>query len=77
LLGDPFQTRRDIDAVAHQIAVALLDDVSEMDANPEHEREDGPSRWQRRPASAPPINQFDRNAFTRVYLLLTVSFDQC
>ena len=35
-LGDSFQPRRDIDAVAHQIAVALLDDVAEMDADPKH-----------------------------------------
>ena len=33
-LGDAFQTRCDIDAVAHQIAVALLHDVAEMDADP-------------------------------------------
>ena len=34
-LGDAFQSRRDIDAVAHQIAVALLDHVAEMNADPE------------------------------------------
>ena len=34
-LANAFQTRGDIDAVAHQIAVALLDDVAEMNANPE------------------------------------------
>ena len=34
-LGDAFQPRGDVDAVAHQIAVALLDDVAEMDADPE------------------------------------------
>ena len=34
-LGDAFQSRRDIDAVAHQIAVALLDHVAKMDANAE------------------------------------------
>ena len=33
-LGDPLQARGDIDAVAHQIAVALLDHVAEMDADP-------------------------------------------
>ena len=33
--GDAFQSRGDVDAVAHQIAVALLDDVAEMDADPE------------------------------------------
>ena len=32
-LGDALQPRGDIDAVAHQIAVALLDDVAEMDAD--------------------------------------------
>ena len=34
-LGDALQPRGDIDAVAHQIAVRLLDHVAEMDANPE------------------------------------------
>ncbi len=34
-LGDPLQSRRDVDAVAHQIAVALLDHVAEMNADPE------------------------------------------
>ena len=29
----PFQPRGDIDAVAHQVAVALLDDVAEMNAD--------------------------------------------
>ena len=33
--GDPFQSRGDVDAVAHQIAVALLDDVAQMNADPE------------------------------------------
>ena len=32
-LGDALQPRGDVDAVAHQIAVALLDDVAEMDAD--------------------------------------------
>src|SRR5271165_1288762 len=31
--GDPLQPRRDIDAISHQIAVALLDDVAEMNAD--------------------------------------------
>ena len=31
-LGDALQPRRDIDAVSHQIAVALLDHVAEVDA---------------------------------------------
>ena len=34
-LGDPLQPCSDIDAVAHQVAVALLDDVAEMNADPE------------------------------------------
>ena len=34
-LGDPFQPRGDIDAVAHKIAVALLDDIAQMDADAE------------------------------------------
>ncbi len=34
-LGDPFKPRGDIDAVAHQVAVALLDDVA--DVNPDAE----------------------------------------
>ena len=34
-LGDPFQPGRDIDAVAHQVAVGLLDDIAEMDADAE------------------------------------------
>ena len=33
-LGDALKARRDIDAVAHQVAVALLDHVAEMDADP-------------------------------------------
>ena len=32
-LGDALEPRGDIDAVAHQIAVALLDHVAEMDAD--------------------------------------------
>src|SRR5262249_57143088 len=32
-LGDTFQSRGDIDAVAHQVPVALLDHITEMDAN--------------------------------------------
>ena len=34
-LGDAFQTRSDVDAVAHQVAVALLDHVAQMNADPE------------------------------------------
>jgi hypothetical protein len=34
-LGDALQARGDVDAVAHQVAVALLDDVADMDADAE------------------------------------------
>ena len=34
-LGDAFKARGDIDAVAHQVAVALLDDVADVDADAE------------------------------------------
>ena len=34
-LGDPLQSRRDIDAVTHQIAVRLNNHVAKMDADPE------------------------------------------
>ena len=33
-LGDAFEPRGDIDAVAHEVAVALLDHVAEVDADP-------------------------------------------
>src|SRR6185312_16745559 len=33
--GDAFQARGDVDAVAHEIAVVLLHDVAEMDADAE------------------------------------------
>jgi hypothetical protein len=33
--GDPLQSRGDINAVAHQVAVTLLDHVAEMDADAE------------------------------------------
>ena len=33
-LGDPLEPRGDIDAVTHQVAVGLLDDVAEMNAQP-------------------------------------------
>jgi hypothetical protein len=32
-LGDPFQPRCDIDAIAHEVAVALLDHVANVDAD--------------------------------------------
>ena len=34
-LANAFQPSGDVDAVAHQVAVALLDHVAEMDADPE------------------------------------------
>jgi hypothetical protein len=34
-LGDTFQSRSNIDAIAHQIAVALLDHIAEMDSDAE------------------------------------------
>ncbi len=33
--GDAYQARGDIDAVAHQIAVGLLDHIAQMNADPE------------------------------------------
>ena len=41
-LGYSFQSRRDIDAVTHQVAVALLDHVAQMDADAEL---DAALRW--------------------------------
>jgi hypothetical protein len=35
--GDAFQSRGDVDSVAHQIAVALLDHVAEVNADTEHD----------------------------------------
>jgi hypothetical protein len=34
-LGDSFQSRGNIDPIAHQIAVALLDDIAKMNPDPE------------------------------------------
>ena len=34
-LGDTLESRGDVDAVAHQVAVALLDHIAEMDADAE------------------------------------------
>ncbi len=31
--SDPFQSRGDVDAVAHQVAIAFFDDVAEMNAD--------------------------------------------
>ena len=36
-LGDAFQSRGDIDAIAHQVAVRLLDHVAEVNANSKHD----------------------------------------
>jgi hypothetical protein len=33
--GDALQSRGDVDAVAHQIAVGVLDDIAKVDAYPE------------------------------------------
>jgi hypothetical protein len=33
--GDTLQPRRDVNAVAHQVAVALLDDIAQVNADPE------------------------------------------
>ena len=33
--GDALQSRSDVDPVAHQVAVGLLDDVAQMNADPE------------------------------------------
>jgi hypothetical protein len=41
--SDAFETRGDIDAVTHQIAVALFDDISHMDPDAE---EDASVLWQ-------------------------------
>ena len=37
-LADRLQPRRDVDAVPHQVAVGLFDDVAEVNANPHHQR---------------------------------------
>ena len=42
-ISNPFQARCDVDAISHQVAVALLDYISEMDADPEL---DATFRWQ-------------------------------
>ena len=42
-LGDAFQPRGDIYAVAHQVAVALLDHIAEMDADAEFDARSGGS----------------------------------
>ena len=42
-LGDPLQSRGDIDPIAHQVAVGLLDHVAEMNADAEHRCGDPPA----------------------------------
>ena len=41
-ISNAFQSCGDIDAIAHQVAVALLDYIAHMDADPEL---DPPIRW--------------------------------
>jgi hypothetical protein len=54
--GNAFQSCGDIDTVAHQIAVALLDHVAEMDADPEL---DAPFRRQARISLDHAVLDFD------------------
>ena len=56
---DAFETRGDIDAVAHKIAVALLDNVTQVDTNAEFDAALG-----RQPGVAfdEPVLHFDRAA---------------
>src|ERR1700678_3559631 len=58
--GDAFQPRGDIDAVAHQIAVGLLDDIAEMNADAEY---DAPLRRQAGVALDHAVLDFDRAAY--------------
>ena len=58
-LGDALKPRGDIDAVAHQIAVALLDDVAEMDADA---KLDAPVRRHAGVALDQAVLDFDRAA---------------
>ena len=59
-LGDSLETRGDIDAVAHQVAVALFDDVAEMNADPELDAALG---RQAGVALHEPVLQLDRAAY--------------
>jgi hypothetical protein len=54
--GDAFQARGDIDAIAHQIAVAFLDHVAEMNADA---KLDAPFRRQTRVALNHAVLHFD------------------
>ena len=58
-LGDPLQARSDVDAVAHQVAVRLLDDVAQMDADA---KLDASLRRQARIALDHAVLHFDRAA---------------
>ena len=58
-LGDALQPRGDIDAVAHQVAVALLDHVAEMNADAEFDAALG---WQAGVALDHAVLHFDRAA---------------
>ena len=42
-ISNAFKARGDVDAIAHQVAVALLDHIADMDADPEL---DAAFRWQ-------------------------------
>ena len=58
-LGDALEPRGDVDAVAHQIAVGLLDDVAEMNADAEF---DAPLGRQAGVALDQAVLHFDRAA---------------
>jgi hypothetical protein len=57
--ANPFEPCRDIYSVTHQIAVALLDDVANMDADPER---NPPLRGQASVALNEAVLHFDRTA---------------
>ena len=58
-LGDAFQPRGDVDSVAHQVAVGLLDDVAEVNADA---KLDASLRRQARVALDHAVLHFDRAA---------------
>ena len=58
-LGDPFQSRGDVDAISHQVAVGLLHDVPKVDADTEL---DAPFRRQAGVALDHAGLHFDRTA---------------
>jgi hypothetical protein len=59
-LRNALQPRSDIDAIAHQIAVSLLDDVSEMNADADFDASLG---WQTSVAFDETVLHFDRAAY--------------